>query len=77
MSACTDMSEPTLDVMVNGTIVTVPAGGTLADVVDRLGHAADRIATALNGQFVARGRRRERFLSEGDKVSCFQAIVGG
>ncbi len=77
MSDLANMSNPTLDVTVNGTTHTVPACGTLADLIDQLGHAAESIATALNGQFVARGQRHERTLCDGDKVTCFQAIVGG
>ncbi len=77
MSDPTDTSEPTLHVTVNGDDQAVPACSTLADLVHRLGHAAEGIATALNGEFVARGRRHERALCDGDKVTCFQAIVGG
>ena len=77
MSDPTDMSKLTLDVTVNGTAHAVPGCGTLADLVDQLGHADESIATALNGQFVARGQRHERALCDGDKVTCFQAIVGG
>ena len=71
------MMDLTLDVTVNGQVHTLPAFGTLADLMGRLGHAPESIATALNGEFVARGQRHERVLCDGDKVTCFQAIVGG
>jgi sulfur carrier protein len=71
------MSNLTLDVTVNGVVRTVPAFGTLADLIGQLGHASESIATALNGQFVARGQRHEHVLCDGDQVTCFQAIVGG
>lgn len=72
-----DMTGLTLDVTVNGQVHTVPAFGTLDDLIKQLGHAPESIATALNGEFVARGQRCERVLCDGDQVTCFQAIVGG
>ena len=77
MSDPADMSNLTVDVTVNGKVRTVPAFGTLADLVGQLGHAYESTATALNGQFVARARRHEHVLRDGDQVTCFQAIVGG
>lgn len=72
-----DMNSLTLDVTVNGELHTVPAFGTLADLIGQLGHAPASIATALNGEFVAREQRYERVLCDGDQVTCFRAIVGG
>ena len=77
MSRPEDTTELMLDVSVNGQVHTLPAFSTLAHLVGHLGHAPDNIATALNGEFVARGQRCERVLCDGDQVSCFQAIVGG
>lgn len=70
-------TELTLDVSVNGQVHTLPAFSNLADLIGRLGHAPESIATALNGEFVARSRRHECVLRDGDQVACFQAIVGG
>ena len=69
--------ELTLDVCVNGQEHTLPAFSTLADLVDRLGHAPESIATAVNGAFVARHQRTAHVLCFGDQVSCFEPIVGG
>lgn len=55
----------------------VAAGTTLAQLVDQLGHAPERVSTAVNGEFVARGARAQRVLGEGDAVLLFQPIVGG
>lgn len=77
MNSPADTSRLTLNVSVNGTAHEVPAFDTLADLVGQLGHAPESIATALNGQFVARDQRHEHVLCEGDQVTCFQAIVGG
>ena len=69
--------ELTLDVSVNGQPQTLPAFASLADLVARLGHAPEGIATAVNGEFVARGQRRQHVLCDGDRITCFQPIVGG
>jgi sulfur carrier protein len=71
------MNEEPLQVSVNGCIQALCEGCTLADLVDRLGHAPGSFATAVNGEFVARGRRAAWVLRDGDDVHCFQAIVGG
>jgi sulfur carrier protein len=69
--------EPTLDVVVNGQAHTLRASSTLADLIGQLGHAPESIATAINGEFVARGQRDARVVRDGDRVTCFQTITGG
>jgi sulfur carrier protein len=70
-----------LRVSLNGDATTLTAGSTLADLL--AGHAAsagqspESYASAVNGQFVPRGRRAATMLAEGDAVTLFQAIVGG
>jgi sulfur carrier protein len=71
------MTELTPAITVNGQVQALRAGCTLADLIDALGHGPASVATALNGQFVARSQRDARVLCDGDQVSCFQAIVGG
>ena len=72
-----EMSESTFDVIVNGQAHTLRASSTLADLIGQLGHAPDSIATALNGEFVARSQRDARVVRDGDRVTCFQTITGG
>lgn len=72
-----DMTDLTVEVTVNGKAHAAPAFSTLADLLGQLGHAPESIATALNGEFVARDRRHEHVLCDGARVTCFQAIVGG
>lgn len=56
-------------------------GSTLAEALDILlaarGKAPDSVATAVNGQFVARGLRAGHELRDGDTVLCFSPITGG
>ena len=77
MSSNMKTIEATLDITVNGQAHTLAVCATLADLIDRLDHAPDSVATALNGEFVARGERAARVLRNGDQVTCFQAITGG
>jgi sulfur carrier protein len=55
----------------------LPAGTTLAALVDTLGHAPDAVGTAVNGSFVPRGARSAQVLQPGDAVMLFKPIVGG
>ncbi|MGV3492370.1 MAG: sulfur carrier protein ThiS [Ramlibacter sp.] len=64
-------------ITVNGEPREVRAGDTLADLVAALGQPPAALATAVNGEFVARAARAERPLREGDAVFTFQPITGG
>ncbi|WP_298437761.1 sulfur carrier protein ThiS [Ottowia sp.] len=64
-------------VQLDGQPRRLPAGTTLAQLVEQLGHAPQGVSTAVNGEFVARGQRAQRTLGEGDAVLLFQPIVGG
>ncbi len=66
-----------LNVKVNGQPQSMPVGSTLAELVDALSLAPESIATAVNGEFIARHRRALQPLQTGDSVGFFQAIVGG
>lgn len=50
---------------------------TLAALLAEQGHAAEAVATAVNGEFVPRTARAQAVLSPGDAILTFQAIVGG
>jgi len=50
---------------------------TLADLVDERELAEARVATALNGHFVAAARRATTTLSPGDRVEIVSARQGG
>jgi sulfur carrier protein len=56
---------------------SVPAGTTLAALVATLGHAPDKVTTAVNGLFVRRDQRDACLLQPGDAVLLFQPITGG
>lgn len=61
---------------VNGARTTSRAA-TLADLLVEQGFSGDRTATALNGAFIARDRRAETPLAEGDAIEILTARQGG
>ncbi|MEJ5991612.1 sulfur carrier protein ThiS [Ramlibacter sp. PS3R-8] len=67
----------TLQITLNGEARTVTEGETLADLVAALGQPPQSLATAVNGEFVARAARAQTRLREGDAVFTFQPITGG
>jgi sulfur carrier protein len=64
-------------VFVNGDEHELPDAATLAQLVERLGRVPGHVATAVNGEFVARAARAAHTLADGDRVQCFQPIGGG
>jgi sulfur carrier protein len=63
-------------ITVNGQRTETPAR-TLAELVARCGFAETQVATALNGDFVARAARGATLLSEGDQVEIVAPRQGG
>lgn len=75
------MSSTFLTIHTDRGPLSLPTGSTLADAVEQLlqgsSRDADTIATAVNGEFVARGARPHHPLHDGDTVLCFSPITGG
>jgi sulfur carrier protein len=69
--------DDTIELRLDDRPHRVPAGTTLAALVQQLGHAPRDVGTALNGRFVARAQRDACSLHPGDAVLLFQPIVGG
>ena len=61
--------------------LSLPDGSTLEDAIERLfmgrEQHANTVATAVNGEFVARDKRSQHTLMDGDAVLCFSPITGG
>lgn len=49
----------------------------LKTALHELGFVCSAVATALNGTFVARGKREEVQLSEGDRLEVLAPMQGG
>lgn len=66
-----------ITITLNGQAYTLAVGQSLADLVAALDTPPPSLATAVNGEFVAREARGECKLQEGDAVFTFQPITGG
>lgn len=51
--------------------------GTLAAALEALGFGGRKIATAVNGRFVAAGARPKTSLSDGDRIEVVAPMQGG
>ena len=81
-SKVADMSGPALGgtAQVTLTVNGEPrqtAAGTLLDLVAVLGYGGDRVATAVNGDFVPERLRAERRLATGDSIEIVAPRQGG
>ena len=65
-----------LDLIVNGRPLSTDAS-TLAALVEHQGHGDARIATAVNGSFVAARARPTHELHTGDRIEIVSARQGG
>ncbi len=68
---------PPATLLVNGAAHAWRDGLTVADVLQQLGTDEASAATALNGEFVARGARADTPVAPDDRLVVFAAIVGG
>jgi sulfur carrier protein len=50
---------------------------TLAQLLDELGYGGQKVATALNGEFVAARSRADRVLKAGDEIEVVAPRQGG
>lgn len=71
-----NLKQPTLTLTLNAKAVTTPAV-TLADLVAEQGHGGSKIATAVNGTFVAASARATTRLAGGDRVEIVSPRQGG
>jgi sulfur carrier protein len=69
-------SSRTRRIVVNGEDREA-AAATLAALLDELGYAGQRVATALNGEFVPERARAETLLTPGDEVEVVSPRQGG
>ena len=72
-----DLSAADIELRLDDRPHRVPAGTTLAGLVERLGYRPADVASAVNGAFVPRAARAARELAAGDAVLLFKPIVGG
>lgn len=64
------------DILVNGTVAATKAA-TLAELLVELGYGGNRVATALNGDFVPERSRAGQAIRAGDRVEIVAPRQGG
>ena len=70
------ISAETASVVVNGD-AREARGRTLALLLDELGYAGQKVATALNGEFVPEKARAAQILTAGDQIEIVAPRQGG
>jgi sulfur carrier protein len=65
-----------MNIIINGQRQTVNAA-SLADLLEGLEHDAQCVATAVNGDFVARDERARYRLQDGDHIDIVAPMQGG
>jgi len=66
-----------MQLTVNGEPHDLPAPLTLAELLSRLGLAAERVAVEVNEEVVPRGTYEARHLARGDRVEIVHFVGGG
>jgi sulfur carrier protein len=66
-----------MDIVVNGTVRSVEAAASLAELVAALGLAGKRIAIEKNGEIVPRSRYATTPVAHGDRLEIVGAVGGG
>ena len=65
-----------MHIVLNGRPCEV-VGARLDRVLEELGYQGAKVATAVNGAFVAKGARRTTALSDGDALEVIAPMQGG
>ena len=66
----------TIALTVNGE-ATKTSAASLSELLDELGYGEAKVATAINGEFVAEPQRRDRQLQDADHVEIVAPRQGG
>ena len=69
--------NPGIDVSVNGRPMRVPAGSTLAQLLDTLSLDRARVAVELNLRVVPRAEHASLHLNHGDTLEIVTFVGGG
>ncbi len=66
-----------MQITLNGSPMTFDAAPTVAELLQRTGHADRRVAVELNRAIVPRSLHADQRLADGDTVEIVNAIGGG
>jgi len=66
-----------MQILLNGASETLPDACTVAQLLDRAGYGARRVAVEVNGEIVPRSAHASHALGAGDRVEIVHALGGG
>ncbi len=71
------MAKLSIKIFVNGEEHSVDAEQSLQQLIEASGFGQQRIAAALNGEFIPRHAYADTTINAGDKVDIVSPIAGG
>lgn len=66
-----------MTITINGEPRDLPAGTTIAEIVESLSAAPTGIAVAVNGEVVPRGAWASTAINDADSIEVLTAVQGG
>ena len=66
-----------MQIIVNGNSTELPDGASMADLIERLSLAGQRLAVEVNEELLPRSRFEAHRLESGDRVEIIHAVGGG
>jgi sulfur carrier protein len=66
-----------IEITVNGAPMNVPAGGSVSDLLHRLGVETPRVAVERNREILPRSEYPATALAEGDVLEVVELVGGG
>ena len=66
-----------LKLSVNGEVITLLGATNLLSLLELQHYQSQKIAVAINGEFVPRSQYAETAVNDGDEVDVIQAVGGG
>ncbi len=66
-----------LKLSLNGTVMPFETTLMLSELLDQQGYQTQKIAIAINGEFVPRSQYSDTAVNDGDEIDVIQAVGGG
>jgi len=66
-----------LNLSINGELTDIESPLTLAELLEYKGYARQKVAVAINGEFVPRSCYGETVIDDSDNIDIVRAVGGG
>lgn len=66
-----------IELTLNGTLITIKRCSSLSEALDELGYAKEKIAIAINNEFIPRSYYQDQRLVSGDSIEILSPMQGG